>query len=73
MYYLAKVKEEHVDPKTGNPKSNTLNYLVEAVSPTDVEVQITGEYKGSTFEWEITSIAQTKIVKILEADRGDGA
>lgn len=73
MNYLVKVKIETVDDRTGKPKSHTEVYLVEdAVSPTDVEVQITKEFEGSGLEWEITNISTSKIVKILQApDRAD--
>lgn len=71
MYYKAKVREKIEDDK-GKIKKTTAEYLVDAVSVTDVEVQITNEYKGVGFEWELLSVSETKIVKILEAnDRAD--
>lgn len=71
MYYKAKVREKIEDDK-GKIKKTTAEYLVDAVSVTDVEVQITNEYNGVGFEWELLSVSETKIVKILEAnDRAD--
>lgn len=67
MYYKAKVREKIEDDK-GKIKKQTSEYLVDAVSVTDVEVQITHEYKGVNFDWELLSVSETKIVKILEAD-----
>lgn len=73
MYYNAKVKVTIEDERSGRPKSHNEVYLVDAVSVTDVEVQVTEEFKHSTFEWEITSVSETKIVKVLEpTDRADG-
>lgn len=65
MYYKAKVREKIEDDK-GKIKKSTAEYLVDAVSVTDVEVQITQEYNGVNFEWELLSVAETKICKILE-------
>ena len=65
MYYNAKVREKIEDDK-GKIKKSTAVYLVDAVSVTDVEVQITQEYNGVNFEWELLSVAETKICKILE-------
>lgn len=66
MYYKAKVREKIEDEK-GKIKKSTAEYLVDAVSVTDVEVQVTQEYQGANFEWELLSVSETKIVKILEA------
>lgn len=71
MFYKAKVREKIEDDK-GKIKNQSAEYLVDAVSVTDVEVQITQEYKGINFDWELLSVSETKIVKILEApDKAD--
>lgn len=66
MFYTANVKVQIEDEKTGKMKKHTEKYLVDAVSVTDVEVIVTQEYRGSTFDWEITSVSETKIIKVLE-------
>lgn len=73
MNYLAKVKVTIEDERTGRPKAHTEQYFIEnAEGPTDVEVILTKEFQGSTFEWEITNISTSKIVKVLSAeDRAD--
>jgi hypothetical protein len=71
MFYKAKVKEITQDDN-GKLKKTSVEYLVDAVSVTDVEVQITQEYKNITFDWELSSVSETKVVKVLEsADRAD--
>jgi hypothetical protein len=71
MYYLAKVRETHETDK-GTPKKVTVQFLVEDEAISGVETQIHKEYKGSTFDWELISVSETKIEKILEAaDRAD--
>lgn len=67
MYYKAKVREKIEDEKSGKIKKSTAEYLVDAISVTDVEVQVTEEYKDVNFDWELLSVSETKIVKILEA------
>lgn len=73
MNYTARVKVTIEDERSGKPKSHTEVYLVEdAVSPTDVEAYINEEFKGSTFDWEITNISTSNIVKVLNpVDRAD--
>jgi len=71
MYYIAKVRESH-ETDRGTIKAKTVQFLVEDEAISGVEAQINKEYKGSTFDWELTSVSETKIEKILEAaDRGD--
>jgi hypothetical protein len=71
MFYKAKVKEITQDDN-GKLKKTSVEYLVDAVSVTDVEVQITQEYNNVTFDWELSSVSETKVVKVLEsADRAD--
>lgn len=64
MYYQAKVKVK-IEKESGGFRKQTLNYLVDAVSVTDVEVYITQEFTGSVSDWELTSVSETKIEKVL--------
>jgi len=72
MNYIAKVKEKIEDDK-GKIKKSTATYLIEdAVTVTDAEAIITTEYRGVNFEWELISVVETKICKVLNAsDRAD--
>lgn len=71
MYYIAKIRETRETDK-GNPKKKTVQLLVEDSVISGVETQVNEEYKGATFDWELVSVAETKIEKILEAsDRAD--
>jgi hypothetical protein len=49
----------------GKIKKRREEYIVEAISPTDVEAKIAQHLKGSTEDSEISSIVLTKIVDIL--------
>jgi len=64
MYYKVKVKEKIEDEK-GKLKKQTAEYLVNALSVTEVEATITKSYVGVGFDWEITSVSETKIIEIL--------
>lgn len=66
-YYTAKVKCK-IENDNGKIQKVTELYLVDAVSVTDVEVQITNKYKDSTFDWELTNVAETKIIEVLAAN-----
>lgn len=40
-------------------------YLVFAISPTDVEAQITTLLKGTQEEWEVTGVTATNYVEVI--------
>jgi hypothetical protein len=72
MFYQAKVKVKQEDDK-GKIKKATEVYLVDAESVTEVEVIVTKEYFGVNFDWELMSVSETKVVKVLTgSDRADG-
>lgn len=64
MYYTAKVKCR-VENDKGKIQKVTEQYLVKAVSVTDVEAYVTEKYEGSTIDWELTSVAETKILEVI--------
>ncbi len=67
-YYLATVKISNTiekDEETKTKKSREL-YLVEGVSLTDVDAKINKEFKDVTFEFEVSSVREVKIVKVLK-------
>lgn len=64
-YYIAKVKVHHEDDK-GRVKKVTEQYLVDAVSVTDAEVKVVGEFDGSNLEFEVSAVIETKLVKVIQ-------
>lgn len=64
MYYNVKVKVQAENDK-GKLVSVKEEYIVEAISATDVEVMITELYKESSFDWSIDSLKATKIIDII--------
>lgn len=64
QYYKCGVKVEYENDK-GQIKFRKEEYLVNAVSPTDVEEQITREMTGGG-DFEIVSIVLTKILTVLD-------
>ena len=65
QYYKCVVKVEYENDK-GQVKVKKEEYLVNAVSPTDVEKQMAEEMEGSMGEWEVVQIALTKILAVLD-------
>jgi hypothetical protein len=63
-YYKCVVKVEFENDK-GQVKFRKEEYLVAAISPTDVETQIVKEMEGSG-DFEIMSIVLTKILAVLD-------
>jgi RNA binding exosome subunit len=71
MFYQAKVKVKQEDDK-GKIKKATEVFLVDAESVTEVEVIVTKGYFGVNFDWELMSVSETKILKVLTgSDRAD--
>ena len=67
LYYKAKVKCK-IENDKGKVQKVTEEYLVIAVSVTDVEAQITKEMNGVMYEWELISVTETKVLKVLDAN-----
>lgn len=63
QYYKCTVKIEELDEK-GKVKKRSEDYIVYAITPTDVEAKINTELSG--FDFEIKSITTTKIVDIIK-------
>ena len=63
-YYLTKVVMK-IEQDNGSLKKITEQYLVDAISVTDAEAKVVKDFEGSSFEWEVTSVTETKIIKIL--------
>ena len=63
QYYKCSVSIEEIDER-GKLKKRGEDYIVSAISPTDVEAKINVELSG--FDFKIKSINTTKIVDILK-------
>ena len=63
-YYKAKVKVITQDDK-GRQKKNVEEYLVNAVSVTDAETKVHEELKNDSVEFEVTSVLETRIIKVI--------
>jgi hypothetical protein len=61
-FYKCIVKTDY-EGANGKMKSRRDEYIVEGVSPTDVEAKITKELEG--FDFEVAQITLTKIVSII--------
>jgi len=61
-YYKCIVKTEYEDAK-GKMKYRRDEYVVEGISPTDVEAKMTKELEG--YDFEIAQITLTKIIDIV--------
>lgn len=67
-YYTAKVQlVDTVDtPKGPKEKRITETYLVEALSVTEAEAKVVEDFKGYSFDFEVKSVASSRIIKIIE-------
>ncbi len=63
VYFKCAIKIEFETEK-GKIKYRREDYIVSAVSPTDVETKITEHLKG--YDFEIISIVVTKIIDIVK-------
>lgn len=63
-YYKAILKVDYEDAK-GRLKNRKEPYIVEAISPTDVETKIAKHMEGSTEDYTVSSIVVTNIIDIL--------
>lgn len=63
-YYIAKVKVVMTDDK-GRQKKNIEQYCVHAVSVTDAETKVHVEFENAGVEFEVSSVIETKILKVI--------
>ena len=64
-YYIAKVKVVMTDDK-GRQKNISEQYCVNAVSVTDAETKVHEEFKNDGLEFEVTSVNETRIIKVID-------
>ena len=66
MYYVARVKFETIDDKTGRTKKIIEQYVVEADSVTDAETKLMAKFKDSIAEFSVSSVQESKIMGIIK-------
>ncbi len=62
-YKLATIEYE-VDSHNGKSKKIKEKYLVNALSPTEVEIKLSEKFKH--FDFDITSIVDSPIIEVVE-------
>lgn len=65
MYYIAKVKFETIDDKTGRPRKIYEQYVVDAMSITEAEEKLKAKFKDSIAEFAVVSVQESKIMGII--------
>lgn len=66
-YYEVRVTVK-TETDSGRIKKGTEVFLVYALGVVDAEVIVTKDFEGDRREWEISSVRETKIIKVLTAD-----
>lgn len=66
MYYIAKVKFETIDDRTGRPKKTYEQYLVEANSISEAEELLKSKFKDSIAEFSVVSVQESKIMGVIK-------
>ena len=65
VFYKVTVKTLAVDPDTGKQKKRRDEYIVQGISPTDIEVKVTTALEG--YEFDIHQMTQTKILEVVKS------
>ena len=65
-YFVAKVQYDLPDENTGKIKKVREEKLVKGYNVTDVEAKVTQAYQSFSYDWRITSVAESKIDEIFE-------
>ena len=64
-YYIATVKVQDENER-GRISNTNETYCVEAESVTDAEAKVVKEFEGQNIEYQVKSVKESKIIKILE-------
>jgi hypothetical protein len=54
------------DENSGKVKKKNEEFIVKAVSPTDVEAQMVQFMDGTVYDWSIQSVTKTKVESIIQ-------
>lgn len=66
MYYIAKVKFETIDDRTGRARKMYEQYLVEAIDISDAENKLKAKFKDSIAEFAVVSVQESKIMGVIK-------
>lgn len=66
-YYVVKVKFE-IELDNGKVKKQTRQYMANAVSVTDAEVQVHKYLKNSTEPFEVKCVVESPILDVIDGD-----
>lgn len=64
-YFLATVVIKQ-ETDSGKTKSDTEKYLVKGYTFTDVEEKVNKKFNGTTLDFSIKSIADSKVIEVIE-------
>ena len=64
-YFIATVKVQDQNER-GRVTSNNEVYCVEAETVTEAEAKVVKEFEGQGIEYQVKSVKESKILKILE-------
>ena len=65
MYYIAKIKFETIDDRTGRTRKTYEQYLVEAADISDAENKLKEKFKDSIAEFAVVSVQESKIMGVI--------
>ena len=66
MYYIAKVKFETIDDRTGRPRKTHEQYVVDSETVSDAENKLKERFKDSIADFSVVSVQESKIMGILK-------
>lgn len=66
MYYIAKVKFETIDDRTGRARKMYEPYLVEAMDISDAENKLKEKFKDSIADFAVVSVQESKIMGVIK-------
>jgi len=65
MYYIAKVKFETIDDRTGRARKMYEQYLVEAESISAAEEKLKDKFKDAIAEFAVVSVQESKVMGVI--------
>ena len=65
MYYIANVKFETIDDRSGRIKTIKEQYLVDAIDISDAEHKLKEKFKDSIADFAVSSVTESKIMGII--------
>ena len=65
-YYMARVQFETINDQNGRTQKTKENYLVEALSVSDVEEKMNDKFKESMAEFSVIKVDESNIMGIVK-------